>query len=95
MICLDFENSDLYKYFNELSEKIVNMKMKFLENGYINITIFVRDRLLDEEKQMLLKDITGQLSDGWGKGDFEFERDTGETYEIVFWKYEEWNLNYV
>ena len=95
MICLDFENSDLYKYFNELSEKIVNMKMKFLENGYINITIFVRDRLLDEEKQMLLKDITGQLSDGWGEGDFEFERDTGETYEIVFWKYEEWNINYV
>ena len=95
MICLDFENSDLYKYFNELSEKIVNMKMKFLENGYINITISVRDRLLDEEKQMLLKDITGQLSDGWGEGDFEFEKDTGETYEIVFWKYEEWNINYV
>ena len=44
---------------------------------------------------MLLKDITGQLSDGWGEGDFEFEKDTGETYEIVFWKYEEWNINYV
>ena len=95
MICLDFENSDLYKYFNELSEKIVNMKMKFLENGYINITISVRDRLLDEEKQMLLKDITGQLSDGWGEGDFEFEKDNGECYEIIFWKYEDWNIDLV
>ena len=95
MICLDFENSDLYKYFNELSEKIVNMKMKFLENGYINITISVRDRLLDEEKQMLLKDITGQLSDGWGEGDFEFDKDNGECYEIIFWKYEDWNIDLV
>lgn len=94
-VSLNLKNSDLYKYFNGVGKKIVNMEMKFLENGYINITVSVKDILSDEEKQMLLKDITGQLSDGWGEGDFEFERDTGETYEIVFWKYEEWNINYV
>ena len=79
-VSLNSKNGDLYKDFNGVGEKIVNMEMKFLENGYINITVSVKDILSDEEKQILLKDITGQLSDGWGEGDFEFERDTGETY---------------
>ena len=26
---------------------------------------------------------------------FEFEKDNGECYEIIFWKYEDWNIDLV
>ena len=45
--------------------------------------------------EYVLEFITGQMSDGWGEGDFDFEKDTGEEYSIVFWKNKDWNIKYI
>jgi hypothetical protein len=71
------------------------MEMEFTENGYIDVIISVREVWSEEEKQILLNKISGQLSDGWGESEFEFKKESGEIYELVFWKSEDWNINYV
>ncbi len=95
MVVTNFKNSYLYNYFNDIGKKIVSMEMEFTENGYIDVIISVREVLSEEEKQILLNKISGQLSDGWGESEFEFKKESGEIYELVFWKSEDWNINYV
>lgn len=94
-ICYDFESSELYQYWEYLGKKIVNMKMKFLEKGYIQISVSVRERLNDTEKQELLSLIAGQMSDGWGEGNFDYLRDNNDRYNVIFWKYNNWNINFI
>jgi hypothetical protein len=94
-ICLYFENSELYKYFNDISRKIINIKMNFLSDGHIRLSTSVNESFSETEKQKLLDLITGQMSDGWGEGDFDFEKNTGETYSISFWKNKNWNIKYI
>lgn len=94
-ICFDFESSELYQYWDGLNKKIVNMKMQFLENGFIKVTIFVRDNLTDDDKQKLLKLISGQMSDGWGEGNFEYTNENNNEYRVIFWKYNDWNIEYI
>ena len=94
-ICLCFENSELYKCFNDIGRKIINIKMKFLANGHIRLSALVNEIFSETEKQKLLDLITGQMSDGWGEGDFDFEKNTGETYSISFWKNKNWNIKYI
>jgi len=94
-ICLSFENCEIHKYFDKIGEKIVKMKMQFLEDGYIKVSILVREKFLDDEKQKLLEFITGQMSDGWGEGDFDFENNNGEWYSIRFWKDKNWNIDFI
>ena len=69
--------------------------MKFLANGHIRLSALVNEIFSETEKQKLLDLITGQMSDGWGEGDFDFEKNTGETYSISFWKNKNWNIKYI
>lgn len=94
-VCLDFESSELHQYFDDLGGKIIQMKMRFLENGFIRLSVSAKDMFSEEEKQKLLKFISGQMSDGWGEGNFDYEKDTGETYSIRFWKYNDWSIGYI
>lgn len=94
-ICYDFESSELYQYWDDLSKKIINMKMQFLEKGYIEISISVREKLNDTEKLELLSLITGQMSDGWGEGNFDYLSDNNDRYNVIFWKYNNWNINFI
>ena len=94
-ICYDFESCELYQYWDDLSKKIINMKMQFLEKGYIEISISVREKLNDTEKQELLNLITGQMSDGWGEGNFDYLSDNNDRYNVIFWKYNNWNINFI
>ena len=71
------------------------MKMQFLEKGYIEISISVREKLNDTEKQELLNLITGQMSDGWGEGNFDYLSDNNDKYNVIFWKYNNWNINFI
>ena len=48
-ICYDFESSELYKYWEDLNSKIINMKMQILEKGYIQISVSVREKLNDTQ----------------------------------------------
>ena len=94
-ICYDFESSELYQYWEDLSKKIINMKMQFLEKGYIKISVSVREKLNDTEKQELLSLITSQMSDGWGEGNFDYLSDNNDRYNVIFWEYNNWNINFI
>lgn len=94
-ICFDFESSELYQYWDRLGKKIINMQMQILENGFIKIIVSVRHVLSDDEKQELLNLLSGQMSDGWGEGNFDYEKETGERYEVRFWKYSDWNIDFL
>lgn len=69
--------------------------MQFLENGFIKITVSVSDNLTDDDKQKLLKLISGQMSDGWGEGNFEYTNENNNEYRVIFWKYNDWNIEFI
>lgn len=94
-MCSDFENSELYKYCNELDKKIANMQMQFVENGFIKIIVYVKESLNDNEKKELLKFISEQMSDGWGEGNFDYLNENEEKYNVIFWKYNDWNIDFI
>ena len=48
-----------------------------------------------KQKQELLSLITGQMSDGWGEGNFDYLSDNNDRYNVIFWKYNNWNINFI
>ena len=70
------------------------MQMQFLENGFIKITVSAVNSFSGDEIQELLNLLSGQMSDGWGEDNFDYEKETGERYEISFWKYNDWNIEF-
>lgn len=93
-ICNNFEYSNLQDYFDDVGNKIINMKMNFIESGIIHIKVFAKEDLSAINKEKLLTFIKGQLSDGWGEEGFSF-RKNGINYELIFWDNNNWYIKYV
>ena len=80
---VSWNSSDMPQYIDDpaLRTKIAEMPMTLLP-GICHIDISVFEKLTDEERESILRFVSGQASDGWGEGDYDFIRNsvTGEMY---------------
>lgn len=96
-----FKEDKLHEYLDfPLNTKVKSMVLRipYPTKSVAEIVVMTSESLTDEEKELLLENITGQLSDGWGEGfeqreiasydteDYEIEEDeeTGETEEVPY-----------
>lgn len=87
----DFKEEDLAQYLDyPLNEKVKSLTLRLKTNvqGIAEIIVLLNDNLDDDEKKLLLEDITGQLSDGWGEG-FEQQEIASYTEEAEDYEYNE------
>ncbi len=69
---------------NEIKNKINDMKLFVKNNGICNIYVKVYEELTNEDKDYLLNYVKGQVSDGWGEGNFDYIYNK-ETKELYFY----------
>lgn len=81
-----WNDSDMAGYIdnNDIKNKINNMELSIKEKGLCNVYIRTYEELTNEDKEYLLNYVKGQVSDGWGEGDFDYIYDS-ESKELYFY----------
>lgn len=70
---------------NEIKNKIHNMELSIKENGICNVSVKVYEELTNEDKDYILNYVKGQVSDGWGEGNFDYIYDKEKKNYIFIW----------
>lgn len=79
-----------------IKKKISNISLFINKNGTCRIFVKVLKDLNDKEKKLIIDFMTGQISDGWGEGNFCFKDENGEEFTLSFWKNDEnWYIKYI
>ena len=61
------------------------MKLHINSNGTCKIFITTIEELQTEEKEYILKFVSGQASDGLGEGNFDYTDKDNNDYHVSFW----------
>lgn len=93
-----WNNDNMVEYISNLNlkKKLSSINLYINKNGTCRFFVKVIEELNDEEKNQIINFISGQVSDGWGEGDFSYEDSNGETFELSFWKNDNsWYIKYI
>lgn len=95
-IIYSWDNLIQYMSNSNITSKVNNSILSMNDDGTCNIRVDVYELLTEDEKKDLLKFIEGQLSDGWGEGNFDFVDKDNKDFSIAFWKYQDnWYIKYI
>ena len=90
------ENMAMYISDEKIKNKISDMKLHINSNGTCRIFITTIEELQKEEKEYILKFVSGQASDGLGEGNFDYTDKDNNDYHVSFWNNDgSWYIKYV
>lgn len=93
-----WNSNNIVEYISNvgLKKKISDIQLYLNKNGTCRFFVEVLEELSEVDKNLIINFIKGQLSDGWGEGNFDYEDEKGEKFELSFWKNDgSWNIKYI
>lgn len=93
-----WNGNNMLEYITDkkLKKKISNISLFINKNGTCRVFIKVLEELKEDEKNQIINFISGQVSDVWGEGNFDYEDEKGEKFELSFWKNDgSWYIKYI
>ena len=93
-----WNNSNMVQYISNKSikSKISDISLFINATGTCRIFVKVLSDLSEEEKNLIINFVSGQMSDGWGETNFYFNNEKNEVCELSFWKNsDDWYIKYI
>lgn len=93
-----WNSNNIVEYISNVSlkKKISDIQLYLNKNGTCRFFVGVLEELSEADKNLIINFIKGQLSDGWGEGNFDYEDEKGEQFELSFWKNDgSWYIKYI
>jgi hypothetical protein len=73
----------------EVKIKIEDMELSIKENGICHMYVKVYEELTQKDKEYVLDYIKGQISDGWGEGNFDYIYNKNNKELYFYWDFTE------
>lgn len=93
-----WNSNNIVEYISNVSlkKKISDIQLYLNKNGTCRFFVEVLEELSEVDKKLIINFIKGQLSDGWGEGNFDYEDEKGEKFKLSFWKNDgSWYIKYI
>lgn len=69
----------------KIKNKISDIELSVMDSGICYMYVKTYEKLIEEEKKYILEYIQGQVSDGWGEGDFDYIYDKQNKQIYFYW----------